>query len=364
MKPTLIIIALLSYAFIELPIEITDNFLVYLIPFIISIVGLLICLINFKLIKKVENKFRLSIKIANIITAVIFFFLVLFNFPIPESMGLRCKNWTDISMLINPNDNSEQYVFQSLEISGSIYSHRQAKVEPINSWLRWHHKVKKMPQFGEWLLIDNSNEGLNAVPFSLDNTKIIYEKEKHNAETITLVKGERKKEEVYDGDFSSYKEIDTTQTIVIEKHIVDLNLDNIKDTVILENVKELIGDPQIFTILKIKISYDKDYIFHNVDGYKIDSNTKLKFPNKINSDKIYIPDFNKKENYIIVWGYQYPSCDAEVSVYKIEKEKVENVFKQAFYISEIDDFDKNGLIDFKGKENCEESEKELTLTIK
>lgn len=184
MKPTIIILLLLTYAFVDLPVEITDNFLAYLIPFCISIVGLLICIINFRFIRNLDNKHKGRIKIANIITTFIFSIMTLFNFPIPEKSGLRCKNWTDIEMLINLKDNTEQYVSQSLEISGSIYSHRQAKVSPINSWLRWHHEVET-PQSGNWLRIDNSKEGLNAVPFPLDNTKIDFEKDKKKA---TIVK--------------------------------------------------------------------------------------------------------------------------------------------------------------------------------
>ena len=184
MKPTIIILLLLIYAFVDLPVEITDNFLAYLIPFCISIVGFLICIVNFRFIKKLEDKYRRRIKIANIATTVIFSILILFNFPIPERSGLRCKNWTDIEMLINPNDNTEQYVSQSLEISGSIYSHRQAKVSPINSWLRWHHEVTDKPQSGNWLRIDNSKEGRNAVPFPLDNTKIDFEKDKAKATVV------------------------------------------------------------------------------------------------------------------------------------------------------------------------------------
>ena len=192
MKPTIVILILLTYAFVALPLEITDNFLAYLIPFCISIVGLFISVLNFRLIKKIDGKYRLLMKVANIITISVFLFLTVFNFPIPERSGLRCKNWTDIEMVINPSENSEQYVFQSLEISGSIYSHRKAKVKPINSWLRWNHEIKEMPQSGQWLYIDNSKGGENAVPFPLDNSKIDFEKDKSEATRITIENGKIK----------------------------------------------------------------------------------------------------------------------------------------------------------------------------
>ena len=192
MKPTIIILILLTYAFVELPLEFTDNFLAYLIPFCIAIVGLIICVVNFRLIKNIIGKYRLVLKVANIITIIVFTFLTVYNFPIPERSGLRCKNWTDIEMVINPIDTSEQYVFQSFELSGSMYSHRKAKVKPINSWLRWHHEIKEMPQSGKWLFIDNSKGGENAVPFPLDNSKISYEKDKSNAISVTLENGQIK----------------------------------------------------------------------------------------------------------------------------------------------------------------------------
>jgi amino acid transporter len=192
MKPTIVILILLTYVFVTLPFEITDIFLAYLIPFCISIGGLIISVLNFRPIRKIEGKYRLVLKVANIITIIVFLFLTVFNFPIPERSGLRCKNWTDIEMVINPTDSFEQYVFQSFELSGSIYSHRKAKVKPVNSWLRWHHEIKEMPQSGKWLYIDNSKGGENAVPFPLDNSKINYENDKSKAIIVTIENGQIK----------------------------------------------------------------------------------------------------------------------------------------------------------------------------
>ena len=191
MKPTIIIVFLLTYAFVDLPLEITDSFLAYLIPFIISIVGLGLCILNFYFIKTV-GRHKKIVHVSNILTVIVFSFLIIYNFPIPERSGLRCKNWTDISMLINPSDKSEQYIFQSLEISGSIYSHRQVRVKPINSWLRWNHVIKSSPQFGNWLYIDNSKDGENAVPFPLDNSKISFETDSTKAVIVTLENGQIK----------------------------------------------------------------------------------------------------------------------------------------------------------------------------
>ena len=192
MKPIIIILILITYAFVNLPLEITDNFLAYLIPFCIATIGLIICVLNFRLITFKNLKYRQFVKALNIITTIIFSFLIVYNFPKPERSGLRCKNWTDIEMVINPLDVSEQYVFQSLEISGSIYSHRKARIKPINSWLRWNHTINEMPQSGEWLYIDNSKGGKNAVPFPLDNSKINYKNDKSLAEIVTIENGKIK----------------------------------------------------------------------------------------------------------------------------------------------------------------------------
>ena len=189
MKPTIIIVLLLTYAFVDLPFEITDSFLAYLIPFIISLFGLGLCILNFQFIKTI-SKYKKVVFVSNILTIVVISILTIYNFPIPERSGLRCKNWTDISMLINPTDNSEQYIFQSIEISGSIYSHQQVRVKPINSWLRWKHVIKNSPQSGKWLYIDNSKDGENAVPFPLDNSKISYEKDSTKALLVTIEKGQ------------------------------------------------------------------------------------------------------------------------------------------------------------------------------
>ena len=167
----------------------------------------------------------------------------------------------------------------------------------------------------------------------------------------------------YIGDFSQYKGIDTTNTMVIEQYQIDLDFDNKLDTIVLENVKDLIGDPQLFTIVKIKLSSGQNFVINDVAGYTQDIRTKKNFPNRINSDKIYIPEFNNIENYMIIWDYQYPSCDAYISVFKVAQGDVNQVYCKSFYLSEIDDFNKDGKIDFKGKTECDENVKESILTI-
>ncbi|HSY61366.1 MAG TPA: hypothetical protein VK796_05790 [Cytophaga sp.] len=167
----------------------------------------------------------------------------------------------------------------------------------------------------------------------------------------------------YIGDFSFYKGIDTTKTIVIEQYQIDLDFDNQLDSIVLKNLNDLAGDPQIFSIVEIKLASGKEFVIHNVGGYTQDIRTKKKFLNKVKSDKIYIPDINNTENYLIIWDYQYPSCDAYISIFKIKNDDMNQVYNQKFYISEIDDFNNDGKMDFKGKMTCDENEKESMFTI-
>ena len=158
------------------------------------------------------------------------------------------------------------------------------------------------------------------------------------------------------GDFSLYEGMDTTKTIFIDRYLIDLNFDSIPDTIILENLKSLVGDPQIYTIIRIKLYNQKEFVFKNVGGYTQDLKTIKEFPNRINSDKIYIPDFRNDESYLIFWDWQYPNCEAEVCVLKVAEDKIKKVFKENFYVSEINDFNHDGKIDFKGKSTCDENE--------
>ncbi len=182
--------------------------------------------------------------------------------------------------------------------------------------------------------------------------------------SCTHQENEERNKVKYIGNFSHYKGIDTTKTFVIEQYQIDLDFDNQLDTIVLENITDLIGDPQIFTIIKIKLTSGKTFIINNVDGYTQDTRTKKNFPNRINSDKIYIPKLNNNnKTYLIIWDYQYPSCDAYVSIFKVEKDNVNQIYKKSFYISEIDDFNNDGKIDFKGTDSCSEDAKEVITTI-
>lgn len=181
--------AVLVYAFYDLPLEITDTFLAYLIPFIISIVCLATLILNFRTISLLTYKHKVIARFFNWVATIVFSAMTLWNFPIPVDRGYRNKNWTDIDMLINPNNLTEQYVRQHIEFGGSDMPGQNVKVQKINSWLRWRHHADTKKLNGQWLFIDNSNNGYNSPPFNLDETKIDYDRDKQKAKLVTIVNG-------------------------------------------------------------------------------------------------------------------------------------------------------------------------------
>jgi hypothetical protein len=72
MKPAILIVILLTYAFVELPFGITGNFLTYLIPFIISIFGISVCILNFYFIKTINSRYKKFVQAFNILTVIVY----------------------------------------------------------------------------------------------------------------------------------------------------------------------------------------------------------------------------------------------------------------------------------------------------
>lgn len=89
------------------------------------------------------------------------------------------------------------------------------------------------------------------------------------------------------GNFSQYSGIDTTAILNIDRYEVDLDFDSRLDTIILENLKDLVGDPQLFTIIRIKLASNKEFVIKNIGGYKQDPNTKMVFKIELNLKNIY-----------------------------------------------------------------------------
>lgn len=168
----------------------------------------------------------------------------------------------------------------------------------------------------------------------------------------------------YTGSFDEYKGIDTTNTVFIERHILDLDFDKKLDTIVIENVQALVGDPQIFTILKIKLATNNEHILHNLGGYKQDSTTFKKYLNRVKSELIYIPQFGDADSHIFIWDYQYPDCTAKIEIYTVSKSGVEKNYSGNLYASEIADFNDDGSIEMKGYNPCLEDNKQLIIPVK
>ena len=158
----------------------------------------------------------------------------------------------------------------------------------------------------------------------------------------------------YTGNFKNYKGIDTLTTYPIDRYVLDLDSDMKQDTIILENLKDLKGEPQLFTIVRIKLANQKEYVLKDVQGRLIDKTSKLGLANRISSDKMYIPATKSGENLIFVWDYQYPDCSAKLAIYQFNRSDVSERFKEDFYVSEITEQDKSGVIGIVGKPLCQQ----------
>ena len=156
----------------------------------------------------------------------------------------------------------------------------------------------------------------------------------------------------YSGDFKEYKGIDTLSTFIVDRYTIDLDFDSKADTIVLENLEDLKGDPQLYTIIKVKLATNKEFVLKNVHGARIDSKTSLNFPNRLQSDKLYIPEINGKQSLLFVWDYQYPDCTAGLSIYQVDKSGVSEKINQNYYASEIAESNDNVLVI--GRPDCEE----------
>ena len=92
-------------------------------------------------------------------------------------------------MIINPADFTEQYVTQHIEYGGSNMPARIIKVRPINSIVRWQRNSTRENLNGQWLYIDNSDNGYNSPPFELNETKIDFERDKRKAKIVIVKNG-------------------------------------------------------------------------------------------------------------------------------------------------------------------------------
>lgn len=164
------------------------------------------------------------------------------------------------------------------------------------------------------------------------------------------------------GDFSEYSEMNTTETRQIEQHILSSKNRETNDTLLLENLEDLVGDPQIFTIIKFKDEH-KIIELKNVAGAKIDPKTKIDFENLIHSDLIYLIEYKKKEKIMFIWDFQYPDCSTLFEIYKITELGIKKVFSDEVVVKEIKSGKTDKSITLKVTKNCGEIEAEIEVKI-
>ncbi|MFC6997701.1 hypothetical protein [Rufibacter roseus] len=167
----------------------------------------------------------------------------------------------------------------------------------------------------------------------------------------------------YKGDYSKYKGIDTLSTFLVDRYAIDLDYDSKIDTIVLENHEDLRGDPQTFTIMKVQLGTNKEYVFKNIQGGQLDQKAKLRLPNRIKSDKLYIPETREKSSLIFIWDYQYPDCTAGLAIYLIDSKDITEKRNQNFYVSEVSNSTYKGKVAVIGKPDCEEETASDTIFV-
>src|SRR5690606_38933661 len=124
----------------------------------------------------------------------------------------------------------------------------------------------------------------------------------------------------------------------------------------------LVGDPQIFTILKLK---GQKQIFEiiNLAGCKIDTKTKIDFKNLINSNLVYLIETEKKDRIFFIWDYQYPDCTTWFEIFKISEKTLKSIYAESVLVTEIKRGKTNEYISLTVISDCNSNEKEINVKI-
>jgi hypothetical protein len=158
---------------------------------------------------------------------------------------------------------------------------------------------------------------------------------------------------VVQGDFSQYKYLDTLKVIEIQRFLINLNENNQPDTLILENLESLVGDPQLFSILDIRLFNGRRYILKNIVGKNVDSLTRIKFRNRLKTNLIFIPELKTKETLFFIWDYQYPDCSAQFEIVKFDDNGFTKLYKKDVHVHQISAMNNDEILIIKGIEGCE-----------
>ncbi len=145
------------------------------------------------------------------------------------------------------------------------------------------------------------------------------------------------------GDYSFYKGIDTLKIVEVEKHQIHISNKKVKDTLIIENLVDLEGEPQLFSSVTMK-GLESLIQLKNVAGYKIDFNTNIEFENLLSSDLVYLFEDRELDKFLIIWDFQYPDCTNLVEIVKLSTHEVTKVFSESVLIKEIKSGEEGSLI--------------------
>jgi hypothetical protein len=166
------------------------------------------------------------------------------------------------------------------------------------------------------------------------------------------------------GNFKNYPKLDTTNTVEIERQIIDLNNDKVNDTIILENLTDLIGDPQLYSILRIKLSTKQEFKLKNVSGSFIDSSSKIETGNKLNSKYIYLIDVSDKKKLFLIWDYKYPDCTNNFEIVELLENGFKIIFNEDFIVKRITMPKEKEMILIEGSSDCGETQETKSIDIK
>lgn len=130
-----------------------------------------------------------------------------------------------------------------------------------------------------------------------------------------------------------YKFIET------EKYLIDINGNNLIDTIILRKIENW-NDPGDFHQINITLDNNQQKTETNFNGWVSFGNNypiaqNLKDQNKIDSDLLLITDFNNNDILIFAFGWVYASEPGLMSVFNANKELPRVIFNDNFEIHEI-----------------------------
>lgn len=170
----------------------------------------------------------------------------------------------------------------------------------------------------------------------------------------------REQKTIIIGDYSEFMGVDTTKKVIIDTYLKDLDNSGTDDSLVLGNLNDLIGDPQLFTFVKLITAFQTVEI-RNIGGFKIDQNSIIEFRNQIESEFIFIAKTKTNKTLAFIWDFQYPDCTNNFEIYSIGQNEIFRLFSENVIVKEIADSEsENNLILIIDK-NCGETTEKIEV---